>query len=856
MIRTLATALATTTCLVALATPAAAQTREFNVPAGSLRAALDTFARQSGRQVIYRGDEVRSAKSPGVRGARTAEDALEALLAGTGFAAKKDASGAFAVVKVGNAPATAETASSTGEAIAGNAAADGESADIVVTGTHLRGTPLASPVITLSQKDMRDSGQTSLAQAIQSLPENFGGGQNPNVGLGIPGAQNSSGASTINLRGIGGDATLTLLNGHRLSYNANLQSIDISSIPFLAIDRVEIVPDGASALYGSDAVAGVANIILKHDYNGVISDVRIGGATDGGDFQQQYALLAGTRWASGGIAASYEYNRETAIDASDRAYARGRSPGLNLQPYLKHHDGTLTLHQDITPDLIFSLDMVGNTRWNLNHYAVDNQGNYLLNGGEVRSRSNSFVVSPSLSWTIGRGWSANLTGMLGSDHNHYTLTSYVNRAVIATTDFCNCNAASSIEFSTNGSVLDLPGGPLKIALGAGYRTNRFIQTDMNLRASDGITYGYGETEIPIVSSLNEHRFLRQLSLSGAVRYESYRNGTGVATPKLGIIYAPARDIVFRASWGQSFKAPTLFQRYDAVRVGLFPVALLGGSGASATAFNLIGGSPDLKPERSTSWSAGFKWKPSMVHGLEIEASYFNVDYRNRVVTPITYQTQALSAPQYADFVHFDPTAGQIADALALGQFVNVTGKPYNPASVIAIVDNRYVNAGHQQLQGVDMAVRYSVTTGRSQLNFTGSASYLDSHQQLSAEQPVRALAGTLYNPPHFRARAGVVWTAKTVTLSSFANYIGGVRDVRSVPALRVASMTTLDMAGRYTPQLRSPVLGGLELSLSIQNLLNRKPSLITGTTIYEQPYDATNYSAVGRLISFGITKHW
>ncbi|HEX7849692.1 MAG TPA: TonB-dependent receptor [Sphingomonas sp.] len=105
MIRTLATIFATTTCLVAFAPPAVAQSRNFNIPAGSLRAALDMFARQSGRQVIYRGDEVRSANSPGVRGSQAAEDALDAILAGTGFAAQRSASGAFAVVKSGNAPA-------------------------------------------------------------------------------------------------------------------------------------------------------------------------------------------------------------------------------------------------------------------------------------------------------------------------------------------------------------------------------------------------------------------------------------------------------------------------------------------------------------------------------------------------------------------------------------------------------------------------------------------------------------------------------------------------------------------------------------------------------------------------------
>ncbi|MDE8652472.1 TonB-dependent receptor [Novosphingobium album (ex Liu et al. 2023)] len=101
MIRTLAAALATSTCIVALATPAAAQTREYNIPAGSLKSALDAYVRQSGRQIVYRADEVRSARSPGARGQLSAEAALTNLLAGSGFKTRVDGN-LIAIVKAGN----------------------------------------------------------------------------------------------------------------------------------------------------------------------------------------------------------------------------------------------------------------------------------------------------------------------------------------------------------------------------------------------------------------------------------------------------------------------------------------------------------------------------------------------------------------------------------------------------------------------------------------------------------------------------------------------------------------------------------------------------------------------------------
>src|SRR3546814_5076716 len=74
-------------------------------------------------------------------------------------------------------------------------------------------------------------------------------------------------------------------------YDGAFQGVDISAIPLAALDRLEIVADGASALYGSDAVGDVANIILRRDFDGIWSSARISGTTEGGNFQQQYGLV-------------------------------------------------------------------------------------------------------------------------------------------------------------------------------------------------------------------------------------------------------------------------------------------------------------------------------------------------------------------------------------------------------------------------------------------------------------------------------------------------------------------------------------------------------------------------------------
>ncbi|NWP15513.1 TonB-dependent receptor plug domain-containing protein, partial [Escherichia coli] len=93
---------------------------------------------------------------------------------------------------------------------------------------------------------------------------------------------------------------LTLLNGRRLPYDGTAQAVDVSAIPLDAVAELQVMPDGASALYGSDAVGGVANIILRRDFEGVSTSLRFGTSTDGGGFLQEYGAVGGGRWGNGG----------------------------------------------------------------------------------------------------------------------------------------------------------------------------------------------------------------------------------------------------------------------------------------------------------------------------------------------------------------------------------------------------------------------------------------------------------------------------------------------------------------------------------------------------------------------------
>ncbi|AOH87268.1 hypothetical protein AWL63_24265 (plasmid) [Sphingomonas panacis] len=842
------------------ATAGSEQRREYHLEAQDLGTALRAIGRTSGREVIFESALVDGKRAPKIDGSFTPNEAIEALLKESGLVATYR-NGAI-LIRGRSEPSDTELAGSTvrsGDVSLSN--------DILVTGSRIRGAQSPSPTLTISHEDMLNAGQNTLADAIRALPQASGAGQNPGIGQNVPESVGSylGGASSINLRGLGSDATLTLLNGHRLSFNGAAQAIDISAIPLAAVDRVEIVTDGASALYGSDAVAGVANIILKRDYSGLDSTARFGASTDGGNEQQQYSLVGGKTWGSGGLMASYDFEKDTPVLARQRDYAAARSPGLFLYPALKHHSATLSAHQTLAPGLTLSVDGLFNERWTDRTYALSAAGNYLVRGNRTLYTSKSFTIAPSLTYELWRDWEVSISGVYGEDRTVFNSTGYTNGAVSSHTRSCYCNHAEGTELLARGSIFNLPGGSVKAAIGAGYRENGLASRDLISPSSQDIdatqrdAYGFAEITLPIITGENGLPFARRLILSGAVRYEDYKRIDTVFTPKVGAIYSPTSDIDLKVSWGKSFKAPTLYQLFSVKGASVYDIPVFGGTGFKPGTVGLYsgGGNPDLKPERATSWTATLSAHPRSVPGLSADLTYFSVDYRDRIVTPVTYITQALSNPIYADLITLNPTGADIVSALNGAQFFNNSSGAFDPAKVGAIIHSQYTNATRQHISGIDLSLRYRAWDGPlGSVTLSGNGSYIRSRQTLSALQPEVPLAGTLFNPPHFRGRAGVIWQTEQVTISPFINYIGGVDDQRNAAEYRVGSMTTLDLTGRVRLKPASRLLSGIDLTLSAQNLLNNKPSVITTTQVSQAPYDSANYSPAGRFISFTISKSW
>jgi outer membrane receptor protein involved in Fe transport len=329
-----------------------------DIPEQPLPDALNALARQTGLQVIFPAPQVRGATAPRVAGLYTPQAALDLLLSGTRLAyefidertvairVRPADAGAAAPPQADAAPgAPAPTRISLVEsappvedpqpAAAPPAAPvernEGGAGEVVVTGSRLRQATPTSRVTVITRADIELRSFQSVEEALGLVLQNNSGvqsiatGSNFDTGIGF---NNYNRAVSPDLRGLGPGATLTLLNGHPLSPSAIAQGganfSDIAGMPAQVIERIEVFTDSGSAIYGTDAIAGVTNIVTRRDYTGLSLDGAYNGNGRGGAIYN-LGLLGGAAGAGWNIMGALNY-RETGattfrdLDRSNRDY--------------------------------------------------------------------------------------------------------------------------------------------------------------------------------------------------------------------------------------------------------------------------------------------------------------------------------------------------------------------------------------------------------------------------------------------------------------------------------------------------------------------------------------------------------
>ena len=190
---------------------------------------------------------------------------------------------------------------------------------ITVTGSHIRRVDVetSNPVVTIDSSAIRSSGKLTLGDLVQSLPAVTGGNITPQVNNG-----GGSGAATVGLRGLGAQRTLILIDGHRIIPAASNGFVDINSIPTDMVERIEVLTDGASAVYGSDAIGGVINVITKKNYNGASVSAQYGESGHGDGASKAYTASFGHTSDKWDIMGGVGYNQTDGILASRRKFSK------------------------------------------------------------------------------------------------------------------------------------------------------------------------------------------------------------------------------------------------------------------------------------------------------------------------------------------------------------------------------------------------------------------------------------------------------------------------------------------------------------------------------------------------------
>jgi len=210
---------------------------------------------------------------------------------------------------------------------------------VTITGTNIRRTDqeTVAPVEIITREQIERSGQPTIADVIRTIPQNLGGSYSESFSNSF-----APGAAGISLRGLGQKTTLVLLNGRRTAsygYAQNLQDtfVDFNSIPTSAVERIEILKDGASAIYGSDAIAGVINIILRRDYKGIEAGASVGFFEGANDYRANlvagFGDLGKDKYNVFGV---FDYYKRDFLSLADTKFGetrdkRGEDGGRNFQ---------------------------------------------------------------------------------------------------------------------------------------------------------------------------------------------------------------------------------------------------------------------------------------------------------------------------------------------------------------------------------------------------------------------------------------------------------------------------------------------------------------------------------------------
>lgn len=838
----------------------AAPVRAFDIPAQPLAEALQVFARVAQQQVSFDPSALSGMHSSAVNGVMSAEAALVALLQGTDLQAQRGQHGVWMVLP--GTPSESVPASEPPTALDA----------LLVTGTHIRDVaPVGAPVFVIDAEQIRRSGYTGTEQVLQALPQNFRGGEagasaDVNFSIGSQRGFNMTAGSGINLRGLGANATLLLINGRRVAASSGGTYTDISMIPLSAIERIEVLTDGASAVYGADAVAGVVNVILKSDYDSAESRMDVGATTESGREEFRVAHTVGTRWSQGGLMASIDHHAQSQLHASERSFTAHVPGPTSLFPSNRMSSLVLNLDQDLGERLSMRTEL---------QYARskrDSVSTTTFGRSESSTRPERRNLVLAFEYVLAADWVLALD-LHDSEEDARSRLFAFDAANAPTYDYLHTRIQEQrgSELKASGSLFDLPAGAVKLAAGVTYKEESYFRTidlyEIEHRAERHNRSAFAELHVPLIGTEQARPGVERLDLSIATRYDDYSDFGSTRNPRLGLSWSPLPGLAVRASHSTSFRAPAIGEEARFSNDGLFGVevsAFYAENGEDFVPVLVLLGSEPLKPEEATTRSIGFDWQPRALPGLSLGLGYYDIAYTDRILLP-PFDLGVLSNPALQAFVQRLNSADE---ARALVEFYIAQGVHYEDytfgefgpdplGQTLAVFSYMWTNAQRVDMRGFDANLDYRFDRAVHAFELGLSASYIDTiDTRLSSTAAPFDVVGTFGNPPRLRMRGAASWSSGAWSSTLHLNYTHSYTDTSGFADRPVGTYTTADLVTRYSFEpARGGWTDGLSVSLAVTNLADRAPPYIESSGRGAH-YDPANASPLGRMVNLQLQKRW
>jgi len=818
---------------------------------------------------------------------------------------------------------------------------------VTVTGSRLSRVDVesVSPTSVIGREELETAGISSAFDILTRIPS-AGSGSFTEAGNEADGT--SPGTAGIGLRGLPANATLVLLNGRRLAnapmaMDITVNFADLNTIPVSAIDRVEILKDGASAVYGTDAIAGVVNIITRRPEDGMTvgADYGISGQSDA----EEYRVYA--NWGAQGERASiltgFEFTDRDTLMMSDRSFSAsadkrnmggfdfrsglGSNPGsyflqdsgvwqadpacpedrINPEPST---GGTLCVY-DFAPDmmnrpeeqsakvfafsefdlggghLLYSEFMANERRSEITGAATptvgdltmdadnafnpfdedvtvryrytdvgprvqDNQHNSLRSvWGAAGPLTGSWEYDTSLILQRHSAWQRGIGGFINGPRSQQAISDEVYNpflpegesntaeaidAVETTTNRTAVSSLQALEFNADGDLMMMPGGMAGMAVGAQLREERIRDTpdEQFLREEIVGTEATNASGSRSVDSLYTEVYLpfhETFEAQVALRHDDYSDFGSTTNPRIGLSYRPTNQLMFRASWSEGFRAPSIAE------IGLLPTEQspilndpLNPDEGPIERIVRFEGNPDLQPEESESIILGVVADP--LEWLSISFDYWKITHDNLIDS----DTQ---------FVIDQAAAGveEFQDRVVRG-----------PGGNIDFVEDTFLNFGYQEVSGYDIDVRMTFDGMGGQFTWNTEFSWLANYErQLREGQARQHLEGT-FERPQLRAYSRLAWTDNNWGYSAALRHVGNYTEENN-PFGLAATMEGVPMEDRSVAGWNAFDVGawinvneGGRAFFHVDNILDEDPPFVMASV---WGYDTRNHDPRGRFFRMG-----